>query len=425
MSVCDKRGRDFLASFSGPPRRKSEAVIDLHSSPLLLPKACSVWQWFHFLLSKVSNDKTPLIINLDETSIRTWYPPRLGLKSRRQVQRGQPPRGRHSSRGQQRRAFTHVALICDDPSLQPLLPQILLVNEHTAPLYAIAGWSSLKGCNTHLWRAKSAWVNRNVFKLILAHIGDFAKTHAKDRQVILIMDALGVHCSEPVLAAARRHKIWVCIIPASMTSLLQPLDTHVFARFKLYFRMRLHEMMQSGANKDLEILQVLRALMLTIKGVLQRHEWAPVFKQNGFGKTSGIRKSLLQQFGLHDQPCISSELPSLGQFQSCFPKGREIAFMELLGALLPESERPPPVTAGPRPCAVPDSLAKASWVGRLRPRKDGKAMPPSKGHVLKTKSAPVSTASSSGGPTKTMATTEEGVPLPSLKKLKSFKNLLD
>ena len=94
------------------------------------PKATAVWQWFHFLQSQVPPGRRVLRLSLDETSVRFWYEPRLGLRRRR----GQIPRtgfARKASRAQLRKGFSHIAVICDDTSLQPHLPQVLLVNEHT------------------------------------------------------------------------------------------------------------------------------------------------------------------------------------------------------------------------------------------------------------------------------------------------------
>ena len=88
------------------------------------------------------------------------------------------------------------------------------------------------------------------------------------------------------LAALRECDIWPVVIPARMTSLLQPLDTHVFSRFKMCLRTRLHQLMLTGANEDLTSGLVVDALLHAIKGVLQRHEWAPAFAHNGFGRLS-------------------------------------------------------------------------------------------------------------------------------------------
>ena len=93
-------------------------------------EATAVWQWFHFLQSQVPPSDSVLRLNLDETSIKFWYEPRMGLRR----PAGEVPRvgfARQASRSQLRRASSHIAIICDDTGLQPHLPQVLLVNERT------------------------------------------------------------------------------------------------------------------------------------------------------------------------------------------------------------------------------------------------------------------------------------------------------
>ena len=229
-----------------------------------------MWQWFHFLQKKIPPGRGVLRLNLDETSVRFFYEPRLGLRR----PRGQVPRtgfARKATRGQLRKAFSHVAILCDDTSVQPYLPQVLLANERTVSAELHRRWASLPGCNAKLWRGKSAWINDKVFAKIIRELGKVLRVRAGGRQAILLLDAHKCHFCRHTLAACRDYDIWPVIIPARMTGLLQPLDTHVFSRFKMFLRTRLHQIMLTGANEDLTSEQVIGALLEAIKGVLQRH----------------------------------------------------------------------------------------------------------------------------------------------------------
>ena len=132
----------------------------------------------------------------------------------------------------QRAGFTHVALICDDVSLQPRLPQILLGNERLFPAATIAALQGTLAPNIHLWRRKSGWVTKElmleILKDLCAALGALTATH----QVVLLLDTASVHICPKFLRAANRKGIMVQYIPAKLTWLLQPLDTRVFARFK-------------------------------------------------------------------------------------------------------------------------------------------------------------------------------------------------
>ena len=381
----------------------------------LSPEATAVWQWFHFLLRQVPPVRQVLRLNLDETSVKFWYEPRLGLRR----PKGQVPRvgfARQASRGQLRRAFSHVAIICDDVSLQPHLPQVLLVNERTVTAEQHRRWTSLPGCNAKLWRGKSAWINDEVFAKIVRELGKVLRVRAGDCQAILLLDAHVCHFSKATLAACRDYDIWPVIIPARMTSLLQPLDTHVFARFKMFLRTRLHQLMLTGVNEDLTSEQVIDALLHAIKGVMQRHSWAPAFAKNGFGPTFEVRAHLLEILAWHTPPVIDLELPAYSQFVHCFPARRHIPFMQLLSGVLPPAHRGPKRA---RPEAAEDdndSGEVRTWRDRLRPRLRGRAVI-AKAKPVPAAMPPVAPASSAGvAETAVPMVTSEGHPLPSLRR---------
>ena len=118
-------------------------------------KATAVWQWFRFLVGQVPPTKKTLLLNLDETSIRFWYEPRQGLRVRAKAEAGGRGPARQASRGQLRKAVTHVAIICDDTALQAQLPQVILMNERTCTAGGLASWSPMRGCKAEVWRRKS------------------------------------------------------------------------------------------------------------------------------------------------------------------------------------------------------------------------------------------------------------------------------
>jgi len=88
--------------------------------------------------------------------------------------------------------------------------------------------------------------------------------------------------------------------------------------------------MLTGPNRDLNVGEVLDALMQSMKGVLQRHKWDPTFCQNGFGKQFEVREHLLSMLQWTFPPPLVASMPSYEQFKHCFPKGRFIPFMQLL-----------------------------------------------------------------------------------------------
>ncbi len=339
-------------------------------------EATSAWQWFRFLHAQVPSGSTSLILNLDETSIRFFYQPKAGMRFRK-TQSG--PKGvhhtRHASRSQLRKALTHIAVICNDTAIQPLIPQICLVAAAAVPKRDLAHWKPLKGSSAEVWRSKSAWINVPMFVLVVRRLGSRLREVAPGRQLILLMDAHSVHTAAPVLAEARRQNIWICIIPASTTSLLQPLDTDVFARFKRFLQSRLQEMMGSGSNTDMKITDILNALQAGLRSVLQKHAWAEIFEKNGFGSRFFVRPRLLSDLDWVNQPTVTDQLPSLQQFGLCFRRGADIPFDQLLLAVAGHRETR---TRWARKRAVERGVPEVqeSWSDRLRPRLKAKTTPP-------------------------------------------------
>ena len=379
-----------------------------------------MWQWFRFLQGQVPPGRPVLRLNLDETSVRFWYEPRKGLRR----PRDEIPRvgfARKASRAQLRKAFSHIAIICDDTSLQPYLPQVLLVNERTVSAELNRRWTSLPGCNAKLWRGKTAWISNKVFARIVRELGKVLRARAGGRQAILLLDAHQCHFSRCTLAACRDYDIWPVVIPARMTSLLQPLDTHVFSRFKMFLRTRLHQIMLTGANEDLTSEQVIDALLHAIKGVLQRHPWAPAFAKNGFGSTFEVRAHLLEVLAWQTPPVIDSELPAYTQFAHCFPRRCDIPFMQLLSGVLPRAARGPEHLQKEAAEHCSGSGEVRTWKVRLRPRLFGRAVV-AKGKPEPAPVPPAASASSADRPAPSVPMmTLDGRPLPSLRRLPSIR----
>ena len=77
-------------------------------------------------------DRTPLLINLDETSVPFTATRRRGnmIGTKPKTMSSATERPSIAVSHQMLRAhFTHVGVICDDPAIQPLLPQVLIFNK--------------------------------------------------------------------------------------------------------------------------------------------------------------------------------------------------------------------------------------------------------------------------------------------------------
>ena len=84
-------------------------------------KVCAAWQWYNYVEQQICSRASLLRINLDETAICTYLG---GHRGNTVVSRAQPE-VEHVRLAQRRAYMTHVAMICDNASVQPHLHCIL------------------------------------------------------------------------------------------------------------------------------------------------------------------------------------------------------------------------------------------------------------------------------------------------------------
>jgi hypothetical protein len=194
-----------------------------------------VWQWYNFAESvAAARGRRILRVNLDETAVKL-YPGRsrgsLFVSQKRLRDGG----GQRLPKWKQRCCLTHVALVCDRTDVQPVLPQYVIGNERTL---LVRNMGVLRGdcpSNVRILRQQSAWNNAAGTARIVRELA-VAVAATRDRlgefQIVLILDAARIHYAPQVLRACASAGVWPIVVPAGMTFLLQPLDTHAFALYK-------------------------------------------------------------------------------------------------------------------------------------------------------------------------------------------------
>ena len=316
-------------------------------------------------------DKQLLVINWDETACRLHYSGGRGFCTRAAEgdASSQPRLMQHAPTSRKRGSLTHVALVCTDSAIQPKLPQIVMGNERTltaGELTAIEGQNLPP--NVQVWRRKSAWVTKDSMREILKEIWKCVRPYQKERQVVLLLDSHPCHLDPKFLANCVRKKIWVVFVPAKLTWLLQPLDTHAFSVYKRVLRADYCRLVQESATGRVSVAEVVGSIGRTIRKVLHRKVWKTAFEQNGF--TTGTRrasKRVLSHLQWSHPPKISSELPSFAQFESMLPSRMDLPLRELTAPFrnLPiHAPGRPPCPPPPRPatsvCTPRESMESES-----------------------------------------------------------------
>ena len=272
------------------------------------------WHWVDYLMqAAVLQGRTPCFINLDETPI-----PRAATKAEGYVHMGRcvDPTPKRRLDPQLRRGIaTHVALIADDTAVQAALPQTFLVNARLFRMGDVP--ARLPAPRVVFQIGLSAWNTNEKMTVLLESIAT-AMVSFPAKQAILVLDCAPCHTHWEVIAKANALNVWLLFIPARLTSLLQPLDVSVFARYKARLRTAF---LSREANGTLDRRLWAIELGRLVKEYWRANRWRTAFEQVGIGRVSGavsLTKDLLR---LEVVRLTVTEPPSREAIEKVMPKG--------------------------------------------------------------------------------------------------------
>jgi len=332
-------------------------------------QAHAAWQWWNYCCARLPAGKACVKINLDETSVCLFQGDSKGnVFVNKKRLRDEPVQT--IPRWKKRCYLTHVAFACDRPDVQPLLPQVIIGNEATLQAADVAALQASCPSNVRLVRQKSAWNNEVLCARIVRWLGRALEPYAATLQPILLMDAARLHTTRRVLAACTRCRIWPVLVPAKMTWLMQPLDTHAFLRYKVSLKKNYERARAASPNRDLGAHEFLACATGAIRHVLQGNSWGSAFDEDGFGHAQAKLSSFVrQQLALDAPPLVPATRPTHDQVKLCFPKRAVVPYAALFngvgggavrgvaaGATAGGTSRPAP--AAPPPLRAPRTRAE-------------------------------------------------------------------
>ena len=201
-------------------------------------KVFSYLQWAKSARAAAATQgKLPLFINMDETSIAYSYDTGKGLVvSKKALPSGKSHKKAPRNSSDHKTRVSFMAFVTHDSAIQPKLPQIFVGGEKALPLKVIKAVSPHVPEGFYLWREKSSWNNKvlmcRALRLLAKHLKEYLATY----QVVLVLDVARSHRHQSIYSLAHRLGIILMYVPAKLTWLLQPADTHVFARLKSRLR---------------------------------------------------------------------------------------------------------------------------------------------------------------------------------------------
>ena len=225
--------------------------------------------------------------------------------------------------GKQKAALSHLAVVCDVPELQPQMPQVILGNEHVLRKALVESLSPTLPANVHVLRRKSSWVNHEMMAEWAKTLSKALAPHKEKYQPVLLLDACNVHYGKKFLKELQKGGVWVVFVPAGLTWLLQPCDSHVFAKYKAFLRDRQHSrLLQTDVNMEVTAAHVLEDIVLGIRRILQGNERAPAFDGNGYGcQQRFVRARIHKEMECTSVSDVPAGLPTLSDIESISPVG--------------------------------------------------------------------------------------------------------
>jgi hypothetical protein len=244
-------------------------------------------RWIRHVLSDRLCGKPAVVVNMDETFLNNIKPWKRGI-----VVRGAG--GEHAHAGSVRKdpslgRMALLASVCSHAAVQRLLPQIRMPRAKgggKVPCEPIRTAYRAAGAPQIAVHGTSGWNTSTTMKFYLKSLMVAARRGAPGHAVMLVMDCCPSHLSVDVLAAAARLGMHVVIIPARLTWLMQPLDTHVFAQLKR--KMRIAEYDWKACRTDRRMAEVDRIEMHgeAIREVLVDRDWSQTVARAGLTHTA-------------------------------------------------------------------------------------------------------------------------------------------
>ena len=280
-----------------------------------------MWVWTNFWHHHFAPDKSIVYINLDESSCKLWTTPYRGLltaSTHQKKKHRQEPR-QHVSLARRRQAFSLIAVLANDSMFQNILPQFCIVNAHTLSI-ADTTWleRTQQDHNVFVHRRGSARLKAKDLANIIRQIGRVLAPWRRTHAFIFSLDACPTHWTDVVAHAAAESNLAIVLIPPLTTSILQPLDVHVFHHMKRAARYGLEQLQGEHPGEELRARDIIYMWSKTIRNTLNSQNWKRAFESCGFGgDDTHVGKRCREQTHLSETKYISTHLPTLEDLQRC------------------------------------------------------------------------------------------------------------
>jgi hypothetical protein len=319
-------------------------------------KVLSFLQWAK--IARCHGGKIPLFVNMDETSMKLNYGRQRGLLVRK---RALPPGKKHRkekmSASDAKANVSFLAFLTHDTAIQPKLPQVILGNKHKMTLKIMKELALHQPENFRVWREESSWNNHCIMRKLISLLATCLKDYKATHQIILVLDVASCHRHTSIYALANRLGVRLLFVPAKLTYLLQPADTHLFSKLKASLRRRWRELLVESEAGTVSYQVWLSAFFGVARQILNSTRWQSAFHAAGLLDEQRLSSRVMQEAGWEVLPPIPEEILSDSQARDIFPKRSVVRKASLFFWCLPKVAAKAKMTIV---CALSEPSAAAS-----------------------------------------------------------------
>ena len=236
-------------------------------------------QWAEWLRNCVLGGRETVFVNLDETPMAKQMAARRGYVCHLIGTLDSDWHARIATRDTRSHA-TLMAAVCDDALLQQQLPQLLLTKDKTLTRAEKRALANLP-LPVRWLSGTTGWMTSSILKQVFTIYRRAIRAVRPNAEIVMVFDVAPQHVTHEVFMHLNRLGLHTLLIPAGMTWLLQPLDTHVFSTLKR----SLHDRQTRGrAASPLGILPPCRWIQIAgeaITEVLVERDWTHSLRGNG------------------------------------------------------------------------------------------------------------------------------------------------
>lgn len=147
-------------------------------------------------------------------------------------------------------------------------------------------------------------------------------------QPVVLLDACPCHFHPRVAAAAEELGLWLVVVPAKLTFMVQPLDVYAFSPYKACLAKLFSEHEDAAGN--LEVLPWMQCLCTAVRKFWCARKWRAAFEQTGVVRaTSSSLTVELQHLNIGRLLASPLPLPTQEAVAFTFPRGRVVPYVSL------------------------------------------------------------------------------------------------